>query len=176
MSSSILTLENALIECRKYDNDKAQVNFTNFMRQNSRKPVNKTDYSKANNQKIKYVYQPTRPAFANNFVNPLPETHNIPKPQNNSFPRGPIDIKPKSVPPPKILTNSQVFGKQKEDKPVPMSVCTRNTVRPTANNFRNNNNFKNNNNLRQMNRQPDFTFEEIYNTQTDYDENEFFSQ
>jgi hypothetical protein len=102
--------------------------------------------------------------------------HNIPKPQNNSFPRGPIDIKPKSVPPPKILTNSQVFGKQKEDKPVPMSVCTRNTVRPTANNFRNNNNFKNNNNLRQMNRQPDFIFEEIYNTQTDYDENEFFNQ
>jgi hypothetical protein len=53
MSSSILTLENALLECRKYDNNKAQVNFMNFMRQNSRKPVNKTDYSKSNNQKIK---------------------------------------------------------------------------------------------------------------------------
>jgi hypothetical protein len=27
-----------------------------------------------------------------------------------------------------------------------------------------------------MNRQPNFTFEEVYNTQTDYDENEFFNQ
>jgi hypothetical protein len=27
-----------------------------------------------------------------------------------------------------------------------------------------------------MNRQPNFTFEEVYNTQTDYDGNEFFNQ
>jgi hypothetical protein len=114
-----------------------------------------------------------RPAFANSFANPSPQTHTILEPQNNSFPSGPIDIKPRAVPPPKFCYGSQVFGKRNEDKPVPMH--TRNTIRPPVNNFQNNN-FRNNNNFRQTNRQLNFTFEEIHNTQADYKENEFFNE
>lgn len=164
-----INLEAALHECRKFDNEKAQISFMNFMR-NRGKPSNNTPIKKP-------INLPRHHNFANNSYpnyNFLPKTNqNISRPiqtQTTPFPRGPININQSKPTPPSENrpSSSGTFSRKPEYKPTPMSISTRNTYRPQYNQ----NHFK-------PQSRPTFIAEEIYNVENenydqDYGQNVYY--
>lgn len=104
-----------------------------------------------------FFQQPT------NYQNPFPQP----------FPRGPVNIQPRPVPPQRFLTNRQVFGPPKNPtnvfkpnphrqallpKPTPMSGISHGTFQRSMNS------------QPRPFRPPQFTFEELYNLEEPYNE------
>lgn len=121
MNLNIMTLEQALYECRKFDNEKAQVSFMNFMRNRSKPTINKKPFNSNripnSNSNNKFNFYP---AFNRNY--------NVDNQQTSSriFPRGPVNVQPRPIQQ-NYPTNSQVFKRNQQQKPTPMSISTRNT-------------------------------------------------
>lgn len=133
--------------------------------------------SKQNNQ-----YQNTKPIFKtpvqnSNFYrqvlpvrSPFHQQYSFPS--TSQFPRGPVNVQPRNLPPHRYPTNSQVFGKNQNvnvwksrpntnnqtNTPTPMSVNTRNTTQNQ--NFRTNLQPTFQPNFQQR---PRYTFEELHN-------------
>lgn len=177
----ITTLEQALFECRRYDNNRSQISFMNFMR-NKSKPNNN---NKSNFNKQTHNFRPNPPSFYPQFYPRLPNHFNVPNNYNNShsfnqqspqpsqFPRGPINITPR---PPNTPSNPQISGTRKEQtyRPTPMSMTTKNTfnrqnVSPMSVSTRHN---TRQNYFRAQSR-PTFISEELYNVENpgDHDQN-----
>lgn len=157
MNMPISTLEQALFSCRKYDNEKSQAHFMNFMRNRS-KPMtrpnnqNKPHIPSNNSRPNFYPFATHNQSNHNNFRQPF----QFPKSQfntSNHFPRGPINIQPRPIKQ-NFPTNSQVFGRKPDSKPTPMSISTRNTFpRPQQQQSL------------QQSKPPTFAFEELHNSE-----------
>lgn len=168
----INSLEQALYECRKYDNNKAQISFMNFMRSKSKiNAHNNNSISKPSFKQGKINYQP-RPSlyYPNNFG-----TNNVFDPHSNSnnnnfgqttqtsqFPRGPINMPNQQ----KVPANFNIKKDQKYT-PTPMSTTTRNSFsrqRPTPMSTSTKHNFKQN--YFQPQSRPTFISEELFNVES----------
>lgn len=166
----INSLEQALYECRKYDNEKAQITFMNFMRHKT-KPNNlhKKPLITQNHR-----LQQTQPTF-NKTYSPLSNNFALNQPYSNphhNTARSAINTQAR--PTPNFNNNSnQNLGQNShirrnsfsvQNKPTPMSISTRNTFRPP----------QSNNYFRQQSR-PTFISEELFNIEqnseniTDFD-------
>lgn len=134
------SLEQALYECRKFDNDKAQISFMNFMRQKS----------KPNNLLRKSNLPPTRPPqnfhnyknytsfFARPFLNNQQSTPQATQ-NNNIFRQNNAARNPALQPrqPQQNFNNNSLIRRNNNSQqyqPTPMSISTRNTYRPPQNN------------------------------------------
>ncbi|KAK9876311.1 hypothetical protein WA026_012610 [Henosepilachna vigintioctopunctata] len=152
MNLDVRTLEQGLIECRKFDNNKAQVNFMNFMRNQN---VNK----KFNHSQSTQRFIP--PYHQNPNVNYHTQNSNRFN-LNNKFPSQPIQLHQRPVTN-NFPTRSQVFGRT-ENKPTPMSISTR---------YTNKNQPQNRNNYFVPQSRQNFISEELYNVENDeYEYNE----
>lgn len=164
MNITITTLEQALYECRKYDNDRAQVSFMNFMRNRTKNNSNNTFNHKRpipsnfnSNQPLRSTAPPIRQNSYPNFSNSS-NFNNRPVQQQGQFPRGPIQIRQNNP----QNQNSQIRRPQNNQYPTPMSISTRNTFRPN-----NTNNGNANNNHFRAQSKPTFTSEELFNIEED---------
>lgn len=172
MNMNVISLEQALFECRKFDNDKAQVNFMKFIRNQN----NNDNYNTKNtNSNRRPNYNRFQPRNHNKFIphnNNYPTNNQANQIQNSRkslsqiesrpFPSEPIALEFRQTPPTNFPTRSQVFGRT-ENRPIPMSINTRNTNRNTQRS-------------RQTNyftprSHPTFTTEELFNVETDEDQN-----
>lgn len=161
----ISTLEQALFECRKYDNDRSQISFINFIRNKG-----KISQTRPQNNSQNSNFRNKHPQNPRTYPQPSYVPHNLSnKPiYPNKFPTGPINIQTRPVPQQNLPTNAQVFGKKPEPKPTPMSVCT--TLKPQTMNK--SQNFKRNFPISNPGpRQSNFTFEELYNTEIESGQN-----
>lgn len=156
MSLNITSLEQALIECRKLDNCNAQVSFMKFMRSQSQ--------AKFSNHKKSFNHQNPKPqrffvphqTYQHQYQPVAQQNNNAPQ----RFPAGPIQFETRPVKT-HFPTRSEVFGKS-ENKPTPMSICTRNTSRNHPNNSNNSNKFR----FTPQSR-PTFATEELFNVEND---------
>lgn len=136
----INSLENALYECRKFDNEKAQISFMNFMRQKS-KPISllrKPNLPPTRPpQNFHNNYKNYTPFFARPFVNTQQNAHQSAQ-HNNTFRQNSAVRNPATQPrpPQQNFNNSQVRrnNNRQQYQPTPMSISTRNTYRPPQNN------------------------------------------
>lgn len=161
------TLEQALFQCRKYDNDKSQIGFMNFLRNKGKN----THSSPMNHIKGKYpMKNPAHnmpPQRHHSYISNYDNSQNIPK-----FPTGPVNIQPRPAPQQKFFTNEQVFGKKPEPKPTPMSVCTRLTNKMQSNKPQNfNRNF-----FKVGPKPTNYAVEEVYNAEIENDVEEVDSE
>lgn len=181
MNIAIRTLEQALYECRKYDNHKSHISFMNFMRNKSKPIANDNNKFNKNQQSLpqfrhqhnnnNYIPKYFTPNFQAPKINQNPYFHR--NNTQNSFPRGPINIQPRQQVQQRFPTNSEVFGKQsKQPLPTPMSISTRNSFRQPQNYFT-------------PRSRPTFISEELFNTEayeeeipTNYpfDENQYYDE
>lgn len=135
----INSLEEALLECRRYDNNKAQISFMNFLRNRSKplqKPNAHTNFKHHTHQSQNN--KPFVPSFIQNrgfnSYQHKPSFSPNPQPTRPEFPRGPINIQPRQLQPQRYPTNSEVFGKKLDNnKPVPMSTTSAYSYRPKQN-------------------------------------------
>lgn len=171
MNCHVNSLQQALYECRKLDNNKAQVSFMNFMRNRGRpnNHGNNNNKTMRNNhpnprpqQPSSHIYQAFSPPLRANQPFAAIPNFNVPKPQvqmhttqQSPFPRGPINIQSRPVQQ-RFPTNSEVFGKPKQTQPLPtpMSISTRNSHRPQGQSF-----------FTPRSR-PTFVSQELFNTET----------
>lgn len=155
------SLEQALYECRKFDNEKAQITFMNFMRHKT-KPGNFTKKPMVQNVRPQahHTFNRSFIPHVNNFsTNQQHHTSNF-----NNAPRSAVNTQTR---PAQNFNNnfSQNFNQNfsqnsqvrrnfapTQNKPTPMSISTRNTFRPP----------QSNNYFRQQSR-PTFISEELYN-------------
>lgn len=157
-------MSEAIYECRKYDNDKAQISFMNFMR-NKSKPFNKKpNFNQNKPQNFRQNFAPihyNRGNYNNHFAN------NQNNPRTNQFPRLPINIQTRLMPPRQFSTNEQVFGPRPQQNytPTPMSISTRNTSRK--------NNINTFTNRFAQNSRPNFISEELFNVENNEEEQRF---
>lgn len=156
-----ISLEQALYECRKYDNEKAQITFMNFMRHKT-KPNNFSKKPMVQNsrpQQIQHMFN--RNSYIphiNNFA--TNQQYRTPLHNNNNTTRSAVNSQARPTPNfnhnfnQNFNQNSQIRRNSApiQDKPTPMSISTRNTFRPP----------QTNNYFRQQSR-PTFISEELYN-------------
>lgn len=176
----VTSLEQALYECRKYDNEKSQITFMNFMRQQSKsgsfkppahlpmKPQGNHNFGNKNFTPPVNKF-PTTPQFRpqwNNYPNSNPFrfannnnrhlfNNNNFRGTTNNFPRGPVNIQPR----PYVQNTNNNFARNHSNtlyKPTPMSVSTRNTYRPPPNGT-----------IIQQPGRPTLVFEELTNIERD---------
>lgn len=182
----IATLEQALFECRRYDNNKSQISFMNFMRNKSKPGNNSNNISKSNFRQMTNVrsYPQLHPShfyphnnFAyNNSLVPQSYSNNTPhssqNPQTSQFPRGPINITSHQQ---KAPVNSQAIVKREQKfTPTPMSTTTKNSFtrqRPTPMSVSTRNNFRPN--YFQSQSRPTFISEELFNVEHPSDDNPY---
>ncbi|KAK4883880.1 hypothetical protein RN001_000151 [Aquatica leii] len=144
---NVESLKDCLLQFRNYNNHKQQVNFLNFIRYKT--PIKSAHKSNTQNQNFRTPTSRNNAYFNNtNQYNP---NYNQYRNQNinqnygqnynqnrNHFPSAPINVQSRPVST-RFPTNAEVFERKPEFKPTPMSISTRNTMRPSHNNnyFRN---------------------------------------
>ncbi|KAK4875306.1 hypothetical protein RN001_011728 [Aquatica leii] len=140
---NVESLEDCLLQFRNYDNHKQQVSFLNFIRPKT--PIKSAHKSNTQNQNFRTPTSRNNVYFNNtNQYNPNYNQYrnqNINQNYNqnrNNFPSAPINVQSRPVST-RFPTNAEVFERKPKIKPTPMSISTRNTMRPSHNNnyFRN---------------------------------------
>ncbi|KAL3282622.1 hypothetical protein HHI36_005797 [Cryptolaemus montrouzieri] len=166
LNLSINSLEQALMECRKFDNERCQINFMNFIRNQSKGSQSQKRYVPP----LKNHYNAYNKQFKH-FSNSAVENN---KPSTSHFPSQPINLQKRNESEihRNFPTNSQVFGKRiperKPDyKPTPMSISSRVTHRNNAFNNHKQNYFT-------PKSRPSFISEEVYNIEENVDEDNTF--
>lgn len=176
---SPVSLEDCLVQLRKHDNHKQQVNFLNFIRHKNPaklvKPNRNPNTFHQQNAQRNSTYTPNY-NFQRTYVPPqaisrpaqVPSTsfrnQNSYHQNSNPFPRGPIDINRK--PSRNMPFGNNPHRNQPQPKPTPMSIC--NSLRPTTNTQNRNQNY----NFFQRSGPPDIISEELYNIE-DSEQNDY---